>query len=312
MLGTIAITDKDWYRRLRIEPDLDEVNFWSPSAARAFRAPEFSPFLFKLRAPDSAICGFGYFARYARLPDWLAWETFGTANGCASLLDMRSRIGAIRERIRFRGTEASDIGCILIVRPTFFPEHRWVPQPRDWPVRTQAHMKYDLTSGEGARVWRECQDVAHDVMRRRQLEVDTPNVAEGGEYGAPVLVAPRLGQGTFRIAVTEAYERGCALTGEHSLPALEAAHIRPFGQDGPHIVPNGLLLRADLHRLFDKGYLTVTPDLRAQVSRRLRSEFENGHTYYPLAGQVIRVPKDTRLRPQTDFLKWHNDSVYLG
>jgi putative restriction endonuclease len=79
-------------------------------------------------------------------------------------------------------------------------------------------------------------------------------------YGTPQLVAPRLGQGAFRVAVIEAYGRACAVTGEHSLPALDAAHIRSYDQEGPHEVRNGILLRADLHRLFDKGYLTVTPN----------------------------------------------------
>ena len=91
MQGTIAITDYRWYERLRAEPALDDVNFWKPSASRAFQATEFSPFLFKLRKHDgNGICG---------LPDWLAWETFGKANGCASLDEMRTRILGIRERI---------------------------------------------------------------------------------------------------------------------------------------------------------------------------------------------------------------------
>src|SRR5437762_2958242 len=90
--GRIAMTDNAWYENLRSRGPLEEVNFWRPSAAHAFRAPTFSPFLFKLRAPHRAICGFGYFARYARLPDWLAWDTFGVGNGCDSLVSMRERI----------------------------------------------------------------------------------------------------------------------------------------------------------------------------------------------------------------------------
>jgi len=82
------------------------------------------------------------------------------------------------------------------------------------------------------------------------------------------LIRPRLGQGAFRVSVTEAYNRACAVTQEHSLPALEAAHIRPFAKEGPHEVRNGLLLRADLHRLFEQGYLTVTPNHRLEVIRR--------------------------------------------
>jgi putative restriction endonuclease len=122
---------------------------------------------------------------------------------------------------------------------------------------------------------------------------------------------PRLGQGTFRVAVMEAYERACAATGEHSLPALEAAHIMPFVQGGPHDVRNGLLLRADLHRLLDQGYMTVTDDLRLEVSPRLRDHYHNGHTYYPLHGKRLRPPPAVAERPAREFVRWHHDHVFL-
>lgn len=125
-------------------------------------------------------------------------------------------------------------------------------------------------------------------------------------------MAPRLGQGTFRVSVTDAYGRACAITSEHSLPALEAAHIRSFARDGPHEVANGILLRADLHRLFDKGYVTVTPDHRLEVSSRLKADYSNGRSYYPLSGQTVRLPATPRDRPAAEFLTWHNENVYLG
>lgn len=131
-------------------------------------------------------------------------------------------------------------------------------------------------------------------------------------YGAPQLVAPRLGQGTFRVAVLEAYSRACCVTGEHSLPALEASHIRPYALAGPHAVSNGLLFRADLHRLFDKGYITVTCELRLEVGTRLRNEFQNGRTYYPLHGTELNVPTVVPLRPSFEYLQWHNEHAFLG
>src|SRR5207249_8623609 len=128
--------------------------------------------------------------------------------------------------------------------------------PSDWPPRTQVDKRYNLAKGEGARVWNDCLAAASGVPRN---EPGAPTaIREGLRYGKPQLVAPRLGQGSFRVAVADAYRRACAVTGEHSLPALEAAHIRSFKSDGPHEVPNGVLLRADLHRLLDKGYVTVT------------------------------------------------------
>src|SRR5262249_22125823 len=145
---------------LRSQQGLDEVNFWKPSATRAYHGEQFSPFIFKLRAPQNAICGFGFFARYSRLPDWLAWECFGIGNGCNSLSEMRDRIRQIRNRIGYKGSALAEIGCVLIVQPVFFPPELWVPSPVDWPVRTQSDKRYDLTIAEGARVWEDCLRVA--------------------------------------------------------------------------------------------------------------------------------------------------------
>lgn len=102
------------------------------------------------------------------------------------------------------------------------------------------------------------------------------------------------------------------MTEEHSLPALEAAHIRPFKLDGPHEVRNGILLRADLHRLIDKGYLTVTPEMRVEVSPRLQEEYHNGRCYYPLHGHELRLPRRESERPDPELLRWHNENVFLS
>lgn len=313
MIGTIAITDEGWYSFLAEHPEVTELNFWTPSARRTFRAPEFSPFLFKLRAPRNAICGFAYFAGYTRLPDWLAWEIFGTGNGCSSFEEMHLRIATIRERIRYdEGKGSSEIGCIQLVSPVFFPPSAWIQQPTDWRPRTQTSVRYDLQVGEGGRVWASC--LAQETslsMSRPKIEI--PFLEElGPRYGKSRIVQPRLGQATFRTAVLDAYGRACAVTGEHSLPALEASHIRSYAKDGPHEVRNGLLLRADLHRLFDTGYVTVTKDLRLEVGGRLRDDYRNGKSYYPLHGAPLSCPDVPILRPDKTFLEWHNENVFRG
>lgn len=306
MVGTIAPTDYEWYQFLHQTAPHEEVNFWRPSAQRSFRAPHFSPFLFKLKKPHDAICGFGYFARYSALPAWLAWEAFGVANGCADQAAMERRIERLRAGMRYRPETPSDaIGCILVVQPVLFPSDSWVPQPTTWPRTNLTPMRWDLDRGEGRRVWSAC-------LERAAQFANNPIVEDAERFGRPVLVRPRLGQGTFRIAVTDAYGRACAVTGEHSLPALDAAHIRPYANAGVHETRNGLLLRADLHRLFDKGYVTVTPALRVEVSRRLRDEYANGRSYYPFHGQAIRVPPAAEDRPDAAFLRWHNEHCYRG
>jgi putative restriction endonuclease len=126
-----------------------------------------------------------------------------------------------------------------------------------------------------------------------------------------MLVMPRLGQGSFRVLVTDAYNRRCAMTGEKALPVLEAAHIRPYSSGGRHELSNGLLLRSDLHRLFDKGYLTVDPNENViVVSRRLKEEFDNGDEYYPLHGKPVQPPTGRNALPAREHLAYHSEHVF--
>jgi putative restriction endonuclease len=142
---------------------------------------------------------------------------------------------------------------------------------------------------------------------RLPLEVAEPSPSM---FGDPTLVRPRLGQGTFRILVTDVYQKHCAITGEKALPVLEAAHIRPVAEGGMHRVDNGILLRSDVHALFDAGYVTVTTDYRVRVSRRLRDDFDNGEHYLQFNGTDLWLPPSAGDRPNRDFLEWHSESIF--
>ena len=72
------------------------------------------------------------------------------------------------------------------------------------------------------------------------------------------------------------------------------------------------MLRSDLHILFDDGYLTVTEDLHVEISKRIKEEFENGRDYYKHEGQRLEVVPDVPGdRPLAEFLRWHNEHVFL-
>jgi putative restriction endonuclease len=73
-----------------------------------------------------------------------------------------------------------------------------------------------------------------------------------------------------------------------------------------------LLLRKDLHALFDAGYLGIGSDMRVVVSRRIREDYENGRDYYALAGRPLHLPTDPLARPNRSFLAWHASERYLG
>lgn len=308
--GYVGLTDPDWSAYLTSLARVDEVNFWQPHGGRAFRALQpGDPFFFKLRAPHKAIAGFGFFERYESLPAWLAWDLFGDKNGAADFDGMLDRILRLRTGDSTRSGEFL-IGCIMLTAPVFFPESQWVDPPSDW-ARTgiQQGKTYDLSLGEGARILRDCLERAQRGGREWNVEVAAD---ESPRYGAPSTVRPRLGQGTFSLAVRDAYSGACAVTGEHSMPALEAAHIVPYRDGGPHRIENGLLLRSDVHRLFDRGYVTVTPDYEFRVGESLRADFSNGRTYYPLSGGAIRLPDDLTSRPSRENLEWHQSHVFRG
>jgi len=112
--------------------------------------------------------------------------------------------------------------------------------------------------------------------------------------------------------VTEAYHRRCAVTGEKTLPVLEAAHIKPFFKSGPHLTSNGLLLRRDFHTLFDRGYITINEDYRIEVSKRIKEDYGNGRDYYAFHGKKLAVlPDKDQDKPAKQFLLWHNENVYM-
>jgi len=71
-----------------------------------------------------------------------------------------------------------------------------------------------------------------------------------------------------------------------------------------------LLLRSDLHRLFDRGYLTVTPQHHLEVSQRLKQHFDNGKSYYPFHGKKISLPTKPPDVPSAEYLSWHNDNIF--
>ena len=130
-------------------------------------------------------------------------------------------------------------------------------------------------------------------------------------HGEPVLVTPRLGQGAFRVLVTDIYHRRCAVTGERTLPALDAAHIRPYGEGGEQRRPNGLLLRRDIHSLFDAGYVTVTPALKSRSAGASGRSSRTGGTTTPSTGRRSRGPS-ARPRAGPGALAWHNERRFRG
>jgi len=303
----VGVTDNSWFDFLsKREPE--EVNFWRPKNQNKFRAiGRGDLFLFKLHSPLNFIVGGGFLLKHEFLPLNLVWDTFGLNNGVPTVEVLERKILTRRTH----ETRHQPVGCTILVEPFFWPKSDWIPIPEDWSTNLVTGKTYDTTQSTGKVLWTNVQErlISGVGITGPKVSEDPP----GDRFGQPHLVSPRLGQGAFRIAVTGAYGKRCAVTAERTLPALATSHIRPYSKLGPHQINNGMLLRSDIHNLFDSGYLTVSLDYRVEVSSRIKSEFANGRHYYALHGQKLSViPQRDDEKPDKVQLEWHHNNCYQG
>ena len=305
----VAFTDWDWYRHLASRPEVGLVNFWRPRAQATFRvlAPG-DLLLFKLKAPRRAIAGVGQFQEYRRLPIHLMWEVFGEGNGASNLEDLEMRIRPLQGSTPLGRTQ--ELGCVILRWTIMFPPDDWIPEPPDWRDGSQQGKHYDTDSEVGQHLWVQVQE----RLQAASFKAEPIGDAVGDELPVQFVrreVSQRQGQDAFRLLITTAYQNRCAFTRERVLPALEAGHIRPATRGGSHAISNGMLLRRDVHALFDTGYLGVHPrTLQLQASARLQDDFQNGHEYREMQGQELWCPPAALERPSRLQLEWHMDQVF--
>ncbi|WP_306368162.1 HNH endonuclease [Nocardiopsis sp. CC223A] len=318
MKAYVGVTDRPWAEFLAQRPHLKEINFWRPSSEQVFkRIATGDLFLFKTRFPHNRIVGGAVFSGFARVPLSTAWEAFGEGNG-------RKHVDELRDALnRYRAKEGNPeigpgedplIGCIMLRDPVFFDEGSTFPPPEDFAKSLVQGKGYDDILGDD-RHSAYFAPIAERVLAATGDPVDDgPEDTATWEHDGPTLGGygrsrRRLGQQAFKLALLEAYGGRCAVTGLDLLPALDAAHIHPVADGGLHRLDNGLLLRADLHRLFDAGYITVTPDFTVHVSPRLHGEAAG--EYSALEGTGIRLPERKADRPSADALRHHAETVFL-
>jgi putative restriction endonuclease len=304
----VGVTDQNWYEFLAARPNLTEVNFWQPSGSREFQvlAPG-EPFFFKTHYPHNRVVGGGFFSDSVRLKVSEAWEIFGEANGVRDMDEMRIRVGRYRRAPIGPGDDPT-IGCLFVRDVRFFPEDVAVGAPPEFARNIVQGKSYDLAHPSAAAYFADLMWLT--LGAEVELDFSQPWHRRGPVFGDPRLAPYRLGQSSFKAVVLDAYDRRCAITGTHIAPVLQAAHIRPVTAGGEHRLDNGLLLRSDIHTLFDRGYLGVDTEYRLRVSSRLRADFSNGDQLYAMAGQAIQLPQRRADRPSPEFLQWHLDKLF--
>lgn len=121
------------------------------------------------------------------------------------------------------------------------------------------------------------------------------------------MVRQREGQQRFSQSLLRAYNHTCAVTGCQVKEVLEGAHIRSVAGGGNHSVINGIVLRADIHSLFDRGLITVDNHYRIMVS-----ELITDRIYKQLNGKLLKRPESRQNWPSKEFLALHRAAFLLG
>jgi putative restriction endonuclease len=306
--GYVGVTDQDWYEFLRSHPEQTEVNFWRPkdkSRFSAIRPGEY--FFFKLKAvAHNLVVGGGVFVGWELVPLSAAWEFYGPGNGASTLDALRAMIGGLAE---LGASEDPEIGCILLKDVVFFEDEGIAGPPPEFARNLVQGRTYELDDPRYGGYF----DVLSAQMTGHVIEIDYDDPSwqhHGPMFSEVRLGRQRLGQRGFQTRVFNAYHRRCAVTDTKIWPALQAAHIRPVTRGGEHRLDNGLLLRSDVHTMFDRGYLAVDPSYRLRVSPRLRDEFGNGEQFYAKAGHPISLPARKTDRPRREFLEWHLEEIF--
>ncbi|HDY7157371.1 TPA: HNH endonuclease [Klebsiella pneumoniae] len=138
------------------------------------------------------------------------------------------------------------------------------------------------------------------VEARDELFTELP--VDEGDFRLKALreVIVREGQPVFRRKLIEAYEGKCAVTGCSIQVLLEAAHITPYAGAWHTRAQHGLLLKTDIHTLFDRGLLWIDTDFKIRISELLA-----GTEYAELNGRCLMLPKDKKNWPLTTHLINH-------
>ncbi len=151
-----------------------------------------------------------------------------------------------------------------------------------------------------------------NFLRFGNVEATQDKLEEAGEFNVSSQeegkekvfrsIALRRGQRKFREKLLEAYKGSCAVTGTRIEDVLEAAHIMPYNGASTNHVCNGLLLRSDIHALFDLGLLSVDPKgFRVHCSDQIRGDA----MYDGLHGETLRMPASANQKPDREALRVH-------
>ena len=228
----IALTDRAWFDFLSARAQagvVDEVNFWSPKSTEPLKTMSpGEPVFFRLKRPWHAIAGYAFFAHFSVLDLDAAWDCFGWKNGDPDKSDSSAASARTGRSTCSLPARREHLGCTILRSAHFWPEERWIPwgELQGW----KGNIVRGRTEQDRARSLRLLSEIdADEQLIPDNLDPQPFELVDVDERTAAMASrAAREGQGAFRARILDAYGRRCAITGEHTEPVLDAAHIQPY------------------------------------------------------------------------------------
>lgn len=122
--------------------------------------------------------------------------------------------------------------------------------------------------------------------------------------------------GVFKREIPKIYNYQCAISGMRiesasNIQMVDACHIVPFSISHDDTIRNGICLSPNLHRAFDRGLFTLTPDFKVKISHRI-TESESPFSLKQFDGKRIKLPENYHYHPAKENLDWHYRDVFLN
>jgi putative restriction endonuclease len=286
----ISPTDIEWFKFLRTEGLNSEINFWTPTPWNVSRLASGDKLYFMLKSPIRKIGGYGQFVEYKNMSVNDAWNKYGFKNGCTSKQELIERLDKYKASNSSdeRSVTDSEIGCIVLTNAVYYDDDKFLDLDNyeidfsRFIVKIKYYNENDPLEIATQSTLKEFELLPTSIEKLKKSR----------------LVTERKGQGNFRAIITTAYSNKCCITSETTPELLEAAHIQPYFDENSNHVKNGLLLRVDLHKLYDNGLLYIDESFKIHISPEVKSEF-----YRKLNGTTIRLPENNNLHPSKEALK---------
>ena len=248
----IAPTDLEWFEFQKMNQFNDKINFWTPTDWRFKALQPGEMVVFEMKGPGPAmIGGYGAVLEYRFQSLDKTWKEFGRRNGYEN---KSALVGALSKHNTFDASQG--IGCLVLGDVVFFDSPVPVPKGIIFSKNTVKYSKYDVPFP-----FAKLSPVVNDFVlvqnTKKKKKIQS--------------VSQREGQSQFHTMVSVAYGHKCCISGEETPELLQAAHIQDYISKDSHHIQNGLLLRVDLHTLFDNGLLAIDSNYKVHVSSLVKS-----------------------------------------